>query len=298
MLHRLLFVVSCLGLVVTAAVGAGCEPDRCLFDGDCLGGRCAPGGDCVSCLDSADCGEDSLCCNGTCRVGTVEDLCGCAADPHGAGPTRCEEALCIVDGAVRADRDTVGQGVCACPCDPARGGTLCAAEDASSIGFSCSCDRTDPVGTCEGPAVDAAGIPHRPADTCSPQNACVCFAAGTVCSGSADCTWEGCVDLVHDATNCGVAGRSCSDDATGTDGGTCNDGGCSCNAASDCEGDGLNVDTCIFVGARSQCVCNGYRAGDVAAACPMGLACVADGCQLGADAFATQAELILALHAR
>jgi hypothetical protein len=126
----------------------------------------------------------------------------------------------------------------------------------------------------------------------------VCFAAGAVCGGSADCTFEGCVDLVNDAAHCGVAGRLCTDEATGTVDGACLAGGCSCDAASDCTGDSLNVDTCVFVGATSRCVCGGYRHDDAPAACPMGLACAADGCVVDGVVYGSHAALVAALAAR
>jgi hypothetical protein len=293
----LLLVLAMESLLLIVA-GADCAAPRCIVDSDCGADHCNADGRCVACLDNDDCADDAACCNGQCRSESVEELCGCEAAIDGTGPTSCADTPCVVKSGVRANRATVAEGVCACPCDPAQGGTLCVADEAAANGFSCSCDRTDPVGTCEGPALDATGIPHRPADTCSPQSSCVCFAAQAVCTGSADCTAAGCVDLVHDDVNCGVAGRICTDENTGTAEGRCVAGGCTCDAATDCIGTGLNVDTCVFVDASSQCVCGGYRSGDQPSACPMGLACVDDGCVFEGAAYATREALVEVLLAR
>jgi hypothetical protein len=233
--HTLLLVLL-VGLTTAGVVGImGCDavPGGCTSDADCSGSAAicdVSAAICVACEASSDCQDGAVCCQGDCRDGTVEELCGCDADSTGDGPTACNDQVCIV-GDARASVATIGDGVCGCPCDPGIGGTVCTVDE-SAAGFSCGCDRTDPVGTCEAAAIDAAGIPHRPADTCAPDNSCVCFASTTVCEGSADCTGAGCVDLVNDATTCGVAGRICADDATGIAADArCLSGGCACNAA-------------------------------------------------------------------
>jgi len=289
-----------LVLALLALLTAACDDDdgRCRDDASCPGARCDVGsGECVACLGASDC-EEGACCNGSCRTDEVEAMCGCAASPTGAGPVACGNQICIVAGA-RATTATVADGVCGCPCDPAQGGTLCAVNVEAAAGFSCSCDRTDPVATCEAAALDAAGIPHRPADTCSPQSSCVCFAEGAVCGGSSDCTSAGCTDLVNDVANCGAAGLSCDDDATGVAGSPlCLGGGCVCNAASDCTGAGRNVDTCAFVGEVSQCVCADYDGGAGGPApCPMGLACADGGCTFEGAVFSTRDALVTAVSA-
>jgi hypothetical protein len=295
------FVVVASGLAASVFV-AGCEepPAGCRADADCGSGRCdVASGACVECSGSTDCADGEACCQGSCRAGSPEDFCGCGAAPSASGPTSCRDQVCVDGEGVRVAVANVASGTCACPCDPALGGTLCSVADTDPRGFSCGCDRSDPVGTCEAAAIDAAGIPHRPADTCSPQNACVCFAAGDVCEGSADCTSAGCVDVVNDATNCGVAGRTCSDDATGVAAdGRCLGGGCVCNAASDCQGAGLNVDSCAFIGDVSQCVCDDYTSNGEKAACPMGLACVDGGCSFEGTAHGDRDALVAAIAAR
>lgn len=297
-------LVLLVGLAASGVLGIiGCDavPGGCRSDADCNGSAAicdVSAAVCVACLASSDCEEGAACCQGDCRTGTVEELSGCDAATTGDGPTACADQVCIV-GEARAAIATVGDGVCACPCDPASGGTVCTVDD-SAAGFTCGCDRTDPVGTCEAAAIDAAGIPHRPADSCSPDNTCFCFATTTVCTGSADCTGAGCVDLVNDAASCGVAGRACTDDATGIAADArCLSGGCACNAASDCTGAGLNVDSCAFVNDEaSQCVCDNYTSAGAPAACPMGLACEVGGCVFEGQAYADRDALVAAVAAR
>jgi hypothetical protein len=298
---RWLTLVVVSGLAAAAFVAACNETDdRCRSDADCPAARCdVDSGTCVECTGSGDCEDGEACCQGSCRAGTPEELCGCEASPTGRAPARCDEQVCVNEAGARVALADLATGACGCPCDPALGGTLCALDETAEAGFTCGCDRADPVGTCEAAALDAAGVPHRPADTCSPQNSCVCFAASAVCSGSADCTSAGCVDLVGDATNCGVAARSCADDATGVAADArCVGGGCVCNAASDCQGAGLNVDTCAFIGDVSQCVCDDYTSGDVKAACPMGLVCGDGGCLFEGTAYATRDALVEAAGGR
>ncbi len=286
-----------LPVVFVALTPLGCEPSarECSADVDCATGRCDAAGSCVECLSNGDC-DGGICCQGSCSSAGVNALCGCGPGESDSGPSNCGTDVCLSNGAP-ATADTVASGVCACPCDPAQGGTVCGVSDVDAS-LTCSCDRSDPVGTCEAPAIDAAGLPHRPADTCSPQNQCVCFADGDVCAGSADCTSAGCVDLVADGDNCGVAGRVCDNEDTGAVGGSCQGGGCTCNAASDCQGAGLNVDTCAFIGAVSQCVCDAYDSAGSAAACPMGFECRADGCVFEGTAFTTRDALVEALRNR
>ncbi len=228
----------------------------------------------------------------------VETQCGCTAGAGGSVGEACNTGdLCVVNGA-RATAATLADGVCGCPCDPGRGGTICAADVAADGGISCSCSRTDPVGTCEAASLDAAGVPHRPADTCSPDTSCVCFAAGRVCDSSENCTNAGCTSLVTD-DNCGVADRACSAADTGIADGRCIDGGCACDVPADCRGTGLNVDNCGFDGNEVlRCLCDGYNNAGAPAACPMGLECLAAGCVFDGKPYATQAALITAIDAR
>lgn len=292
-------VVLTAALLGTMALVA-CEPGNanCRADTDCANARCdVDSGTCVACVENGDCGVDEACCNGTCRAGDVEDLCGCAPGVDGATPTSCGNDICLV-GNGRATIANVADGVCGCPCDPAQGGTVCTAA-VDGDGFSCGCDRQDPVGTCEVAALDEQGIPHRPADTCSPQNQCVCFAAGGVCEGSADCTSNGCIDVVNSATDCGIANRTCADDAQGSSADPrCLGGGCVCNAASDCRGAGLNVDACVFVDDdASQCVCDDYTSDGRPAACPMGLVCQTGGCLFEGTVYGDRDALVAAVAA-
>lgn len=286
-----LFVVPVLFALV------GCKVPECLNDDGCSGGFCVEG-QCVDCLASNDCGADQACCQGACVAADVEDICGCAADPRDERPgSACAaDEVCVVDG-TRAGPGNVADGACGCPCDATQGGSVCATSTEAQSGFVCSCDRSDPVGTCEAPVLDDELRPHRAADTCTPDSACVCFASGAPCLDG-DCTAGGCVDLLRDAASCGVAGRSCTDEATGIpDTGACLVGGCTCNAASDCQGAGLNVDSCQFVGDGqvTQCVCGAYRAGGLPAACPMGFECQQGGCAAGGTAHATEEALLEAL---
>lgn len=298
---RWLALVVVSGLAAAGFVAACNETDgRCSTDADCPAARCdVDSGACVECTEITDCGDGEACCQGTCRAGPPEALCGCEAGPGGRAPTACGDQVCVSAAGARVALAEIATGACECPCDPAQGGTVCTINAASEVGFSCGCDRADPVGTCEAAALDASGIPHRPADTCSPQNSCVCFAAAAVCSGSSDCTSGGCLDLVTDAANCGVAARSCSDDATGVAGDArCVGGGCVCNDARDCQATGLNVDACAFIGDVSLCVCDAYTSGDVKAACPMGLACGDGGCLFEGTAYATRDALVEAVSGR
>jgi dienelactone hydrolase len=114
--------------------------------------------------------------------------------------------------------------------------------------------------------------------------------------GTDDCTTASCLDLVGDATNCGVAGRICTDAATGIVDGRCENGGCACDAPSDCQGEGLNVDSCALGdGDALRCLCAGYTVNGVEAPCPLGLACVEGGCLFDGDIYATSDALNAAL---
>lgn len=284
-------VVVVLGFTAALVVD-GCDPGTCRADGDCATGVCIDGG-CFDCRTSDDC-PGGTCCNGSCTAADVDDICGCAAAPRGDRGTSCEASLCLV-GRERATSATVGDGVCDCPCSPADGGSVCIADASATDGFVCGCDRNDPVGTCEGASIDVNGIPHRPADTCSPTSSCVCFAAGGTCGAGENCTADGCINLDSD-DNCGVANRVCSNAATGVVDGVCNDGGCTCDAPSDCRGEGLNVDDCAFGrGDVLQCLCNGYVADGDQAPCPLGLPCVEGGCRFDGSVYATKEALLDAL---
>jgi hypothetical protein len=277
-----------------------CEPAaECRVDADCSSDEhCSTAGTCVGCLDSGDCAAGSVCCRGSCAAVEVEGACGCEAAPNGDNGTACVDKLCLV-GDARATAANIADGVCSCPCDPGTGGTVCTIDDVAENGFTCGCDREDPVGTCEAPSVDVNGIFHRPADTCSPDETCVCFAGGGTCGAAEDCTSAGCVDLVSDVTNCGVAERTCTDPTTGVVDGVCNNGGCACDVPTDCQGEGLNVDSCAFGDGDSlRCLCDGYTIDGVDAPCPLSLACVEGGCRFDGAVYATNIALAAALQVR
>ena len=298
------FAATRIFLVVISVLSAGhfaaCDdPLECRTDPDCdTGELCASNGSCVDCITSDDCSDGGVCCRGGCTVGEVEAVCGCDPAPDGELGVACTDQLCLVS-ANRATANNVADGVCECPCDPGNGGTQCNVDLDAESGFSCGCDRQDPVGTCEAASIDAAGIAHRLADTCSPQNTCVCFNEGGACGASEDCTDGGCVDLVNSDSDCGVEGRVCGDAATGTLLGQCQSGGCECDVPSDCSGVGLNVDDCGFAGGdQLRCLCDGYVADGQKAPCPMALECVIGGCQFDAAAYATFETLVQAVSGR
>lgn len=292
--QRLFLVVTS---ALSVAVFAACEdPPECRTDSDCTDGElCASDNTCVGCIDSEDCSDGGICCRGACVVDEVEAVCGCDAAPDGDAGVACTDQLCLV-GANRATASTVGEGICECPCDPSLGGTECNVDLDAEGGFSCGCDRQDPVGTCEAASVDAAGIPHRPADTCSPQNTCVCFSETGTCDSTQDCTGSGCVDLVSDADHCGVETRACGVPATGILLGECINGGCECDVPTDCRGAGLNVNNCGFAGGDAlRCLCDGYIVDGESAPCPMALECVEGGCKFDGASYATRDALLQAV---
>lgn len=274
----------------------GTNGAECVADTDCGAARVCAAGQCVACADNADCGEGQFCCNGECLADSELDRrCGCGASTGGNPGVDCTTVqpagLCLA-GEASATVDTVAQGSCGCGCSPAEGGPLCSAPEEPGLPPVCSCaDNTD----CRKPSGDSRGIPHRSTDTCNPSSKCVCFATSpaTSCgpdSAAPDCSAAGCLDLLASAGSCGVASRSCTDPATGTDAaGECVDGGCTCDAATDCQGSGLNVDSCVFIDSRSSCVCSGYTRGALAAACPMELPCAgAAGCTLDGVSYTTE----------
>lgn len=285
---------------------AGCSSggghQECGTNADCSAGRmCAPNGSCVQCLSNDQCGEGQFCCRGGCYdEEEVEDRCGCQPSPTGRAGQSCEGAtnVCLVEGE-RATAEDVASGTCGCSCDATAGGTLCTLDEDGAV--ACGCDRSDPQGTCERPALDASGNPHIVADTCSPQETCVCFAEGAACDprgATPDCTAAGCVNALNDVENCGIGGRVCTDPDMGIEEtGTCVNGGCTCDAQSDCQGPNLNVNQCVLVGSGvPQCVCDDYEVEEnVKGACPLGLPCVVGGCELDGVAYGTRTELLQAL---
>jgi hypothetical protein len=298
-LVSLCFATTALMLLMLS----GCTPSQsgCNSDVDCPGLQChLATGICVECLDSADCADgDAFCCQGTCQpAADIESSCGCVADPQGLEGESCgdDTPICQAQGE-RVGLLNVDQGVCGCPCTPGEGGTLCAIDEEAEAGFTCGCDRAD-LTTCEAPSFDENGNPHLVADTCNPNpEPCACFADGDACSGvNSDCTAAGCVNLTTDVVNCGVPTQDCTspDTGIGVDG-TCQNGGCACDAATDCQGDGLNVDECAFVGNDQFCVCDDYEVAGEKSPCPMGLACVTGGCDLNGTAHATEDDLLAAL---
>lgn len=306
---RQLLALGLFSLSVPLLTAAGCDNDNdppppdpgCSVDADCAEGRhCADNGDCVECTEAAHCGEGELCCRGACLAdGEQEDSCGCGLQPGGATGTTCDALELCVAGGERVSGDNLAEGTCACTCDPSQGGTLCTVDEQAALGFSCSCDRTD-LATCERPALDDYGSPHVVADTCNPSEACVCFGSSNACDPDGqnpDCTINGCENLYGNDASCGVPDRDCRAAGTGLDsgGGTCRNGGCECDGPSDCQGDGLNVDQCVFLSSGAQCVCDDYVIGEEKAPCPLGLECVSGGCELDGTAYATAIDLYSAL---
>jgi hypothetical protein len=294
-------------MAIAIAAIVACEPrnddDGCTNNADCAVGRICVAGTCAECAGSGDCAADQFCCQGACLPESeTERRCGCSPTLNGNPGADCtasaELQLCLVDGAV-ATRDDVDQGACGCACTPAQGGPLCAPPEEAGGTPRCTCEENV---DCRGASSDALGRPHRSADTCTPPtptSSCVCFSTGnaTVCDPDGetpDCTSVGgCASLATDILNCGVPARSCSDAATGLDdgSGTCIEGGCECNADSDCVGEGLNVDSCDIVGDSARCICDDYTRAGEPAACPMELECVTGGCSLDGVVFATEEDL-------
>lgn len=306
MLLRTFTLMAIVLLASTCALFAAAEETGCGGNADCSGGRlCASNGECVECLAANDCGNDEFCCQGGCiPMAEAEDHCGCPVEPRGTGSDAAagevcegEANICLVDGDP-ATRGNVDQGECGCSCSASLGGALCEVDETRQL--ACGCDRSDPENTCERPALDPDGNPHIVADTCTPQQVCVCFAAGQLpcdAAGSTpDCTSEGCVNALGDTENCGVAGRICNRESTGVETtGTCTRGGCSCNSPSDCQGEGLNVDLCTVLESGNQCVCDDFEADGEKAACPLGLECVTGGCAFSGQAYSTRSSLLEAL---
>lgn len=297
---RIQFVL--LAAVASFAIACPDSSRECNESVECGAGQiCTSEGRCAQCDDNGDCGADSFCCRGICHgAADVNSLCGCGSAFGGNAGTNCasvdDNSLCLV-GDVGAGVDNVSQGVCGCGCTPAEGGPICGAPANPGEAPTCTCgDNLD----CRGPSVDATGRPHIATDTCSPDASCVCFNAAdqNACDASGptpDCTSDGCRSLDDDVDNCGVAGRVCSDAATGVDdgAGTCADGGCQCDQQSDCTGG--NVDTCFLFDDGLRCVCDGYEANGVKAACPLEATCGDGGCTVEGVTYATQEEMLTAL---
>lgn len=293
--------------IAASLLTPACEdnPAECVADADCGAARVCAAGQCVACAQNADCGADQFCCNGSCLADTeIDRRCGCGPSTGGNAGADCTvvepAGLCLV-GEATATLETVAQGTCGCGCSAAAGGPLCAPPDEPGGPAVCSCtDNAD----CRVPSVDSAGIPHRSTDTCNPSSKCVCFSTDPVTScgpdsAAPDCSATGgCLNLLTTATSCGIAGRSCLDPASGPGDGTgeCLQGGCTCDGATDCQGTGLNVDACVFVGDDARCVCSGYTRAGTQAACPMELLCEgAAGCDLDGVNFTTEEALRTAL---
>lgn len=301
---RALFASS---FVLALAALSGCtgEPTGCTADADCGEQRCiVDTGECVDCLTSADCADNGGCCNGVCVTpDTFEDNCGCAEAPGTDRGTSCpsNRPICVAGG-IRVTGAELADGECASPCTPEFGGTISAVDNTAPGGYNCTCNGNDDEGTCRVPFLRADGRPHRGSDTCDPEDKCTCFYGNGRCPASSpDCAGNnGCINLHSDTDNCGLAGRECNNDATGIAGaaGICVDGGCTCDQASDCQGDGLNVDACQLVGNGSvnQCVCDDFEAFGLNSACPLQLACVTGGCQFEGTAYGTMDELLDALN--
>lgn len=297
------FFVAAAVATATVVVAAACEgvpTTECSNNDQCGAGQvCSVSGTCLECNVSGDCDDGEFCCQGVCRGGDeVADRCGCGSSPGGSPGEACgsslDAAVCLVGNAV-ADATNVQNGFCGCGCSIADGGPICGPTDAAGAP-TCTCSEN---ADCRGAALDAAARPHRVADTCTPQGACVCFSLGAaaVCDpdgATPDCASAGgCTAFGSDVDNCGSAGRVCGE------GNACVAGGCACDAAEDCI-DGVNVDACAFVAgeAGARCVCDAYTKGGLAAACPMELECSIGGCVLDGAAFATEEALVAALAAQ
>jgi hypothetical protein len=295
------FPIAAAALCALSMACSDGPPPECQIGSDCAAGFCVDER-CVECVANTDCSATEACCRGICRgPETFDELCGCDAAPSSNNAEECggTTPACLANG-VAVTAATLSDGVCGCACTPGEGGSECVIEDGGVV--TCQCDRNNPVVTCEAPSFDVNNRPHKVADTCTPDTTCVCFAAGTVCGGidGYDCTSAGCIDLLRDVDGCGLAGLACTDPLRSLDDGTgtCVQGGCTCDSATDCAGPGLPVDSCAFVtgGATTQCVCSGYRANGVAAACPFELACVTGGCQLNGTAYAEEDDLVAELR--
>jgi hypothetical protein len=292
--------LSAAALLVTAGPGCDGNDGGCAGDADCDGLRCGADGSCVACVSNGDCNADQFCCSGACLNATdLDEHCGCsAAAGSGAGQQCAAPANVCIVGEQRANTANVSSGQCGCTCDASQGGSVCTLDAEADEGFTCSCVRTDPDGTCGKPALDDANLPHVVADTCTPTNQCVCFSAGAPCdpnSDAPDCSLGGCVNVFGDADNCGVKERNCADPATGIVDGECRDGGCQCDVAGDCQGASLNVDVCVILTDGGQCVCGDYEVDGTQAPCPLGLECVNGGCSYNGQIFSTNTALFQAL---
>ena len=298
------FATTLLGaMVLFTTPSCTPEPTGCNSDVDCGGLKCQlVTGLCVECLEPSDCeGDGGFCCKGTCLADTeIESNCGCSLDAAGTGGVECggDTPVCQL-GNERVSLATVDEGTCGCPCDATQGGTICELSEEAEAGFVCGCNTADPT-TCSAPTVDDTNVPHMAADICGPDGTCACFGeeGRAICgAGTPDCTPEGCANLTNAVDNCGSAGRFCADEDNGIGvDGTCIAGGCECNAPSDCQAEGLNVDSCAFLpDNRQACVCDGYEIDGNEAACPMGLPCVEGGCELDGVVYGTDVDLLNAI---
>lgn len=284
------------------------QPEGCQADDDCDGQRCAVDiGECVDCIDSTDCEEGGGCCNGGCIApSTFENNCGCEAAVGASQGSVCEMSrpICTAADNTRTDGAGLADASCQSPCNPSLGGTISTIDNTESLGYACTCSGADDDGTCNVPFLRADGLPHRGSDLCDPTDKCTCFngpIGNDGCSAlTPDCDANaGCIDLNDDEAHCGRASHSCTDAANGPDDGSgaCINGGCTCDQASDCSGDGANTDSCQFVGEGTitQCVCDDFEANGEKAACPLQLACVDGGCELDGEVHATLGDLLDAL---
>jgi hypothetical protein len=285
---------GCDGGVCVGGADGGFACAECDEDTDCGGGFCCRG----QCIDAAN--RDELCGCGpalasdstNCSVQAsnrvcVRGACGCTAD----GDEHCG----TVDGGLPRLCDTstdagscVDQGVAQCGavggvlnatemlsdagvCSPLIGGSECVAGSAAE--GRCGCSNAD--GGCA--PVVVGGVPRKAADTCT-SGACECGSTGGPCAGT-DCVDNGtCKDLQTDRLNCGRRNVFCGNPDFGLDGGAgiCVSGGCQCDNENDCDqAEASNVDNCPISG---SCVCAGFTDNGLAA-CPMGLTCLAGGCE-------------------
>ena len=222
-------------------VGVCTEDSECPASQKCSTGR----GQCVECLGNGDCGEDSFCCEGTCRgIEEADRYCGCAVDLGGFPGIDCSEYTltsddlaggACQDGGDLVTVDNVRQGTCGCT---QSGPDQCGMDEASGLYGLCIMESSEEGGRCIVQSADNCGTVG---------STCTTWTGGPLClpadeTGSGTCTCDGnnnnCLETVTDdlgnqhsvANNCSFE-NTC---ACANIGEACNPNG----AAPDCCGDG------------------------------------------------------------